>query len=900
MFERPWQSLLSVTRPNSWRTQSGIRTAGRKRHDRRPSLEVLENRLALTFVLGTTSLLEGAGSGTSSVIVKGSGGWSATSNVPWLQTSSVGVGNGVSVFRFEANTGVMRTGTLTIGGATLTVVQAGASYVEANPLTTLVSSGLNLPQGIAVDSAGNVYIGDWRGYALKEWNAQTQKLITLHDFPRDDGFQVQGVAVDQAGNVYVSLSDGDRGQLAEWNASTKKVTYLVKGTYKDPSILVRPQGLAVDATGNVFIADRNLGQIKEWNVATQSLSTVVASGLSGPNDVAVDAAGNLDIANYQGNSILQWNASTQSLKTVIAPYSGVQRPLSVAVDASGNIYIGDQTDKPIKEWNAATQTLTTLVSTERPDSSTPFGLAVDAAGNVYFDDFSNSFVKVLTRAFVPTGTISENAQSGADYTLSVLPVTQSLTGIFAPSMSNQSWLGVNGVSGGTGGAIRFSFTANTGAAPRSAQFTVLGKTITVTQQPALNISALFEGPAAGADSIVVNYAGDWTATANNSWLHTTSDGIGAGLATVTFDANPGGIRYGTLTIAGQTVNVTQAGNNYVAATSLTPVVSSQLIGPTGVAADASGNVVFADSGHNAIKMWNASTQTVSTLISSGLSDPRGVAVDGAGDIYIADTNQNRIKEWVAKTGTLITLVRKGLNDPTGVAVDAAGNVYIADTGNNLIQEWNVTTHALTTLVHTGLEKPQGVAVDGVGNVYIADTGHKAIKEWKASTRQVTTLISTGLTRPTAVSVDRSANVYIADSGNGAIKEWNALTGEVTTLASAPQLVNPSGVTVDGAGNVFIADTGNNAIKVLPRIFIPSNPFNESAAAGSDMLYPVVPTTASLTGVFAPSTDQGWLTITGVTDGVVRFAFTANNTGVDRTGHLIVLGQKITVTQDAPD
>ena len=462
MSERLWQSLLSVTRPSSRPTQSGVRMAGRKRHDRRPSLEALENRLVLSFVLGATSLLEGAGSGTSSVIVKGSGGWSATSNDSWLQTSSVGVGNGVSVFRFEANTGVTRTGTLTIGGATLTVTQAGASYVEANPLTTLVSSGLNRPQGIAVDSAGNVYIADWSGYALKEWNAQTQKLITLHDFPRDTGYQLQGVAVDQAGNVYVSLSDSGRGELAEWNASTKAVTYLVKPTFGKPSLLNRPQGLAVDAAGNVFIADRNLGQIKEWNVATRSLSTVVASGLSGPNDVAVDAAGNLDIACYQDNSILQWNAATQSLNTVIAPYSAVQRPLSVAVDASGNIYIGDQTDKPIKEWNAATQTLTTLVSTERPDSSLPFGLAVDAAGSVYFDDFSNSFVKVLTRAFVPTGTISENAQSGADYTLPVLPVTQSLTGIFAPSMSNQSWLGVNGVSSG---AIRFSFTANTGAAP---------------------------------------------------------------------------------------------------------------------------------------------------------------------------------------------------------------------------------------------------------------------------------------------------------------------------------------------------------------------------------------------------------------------------------------------------
>ena len=210
---------------------------------------------------------------------------------------------------------------------------------------------------------------------------------------------------------------------------------------------------------------------------------------------------------------------------------------------------------------------------------------------------------------MPTGTISENAQSGTDYTLSVLPVTQSLTGIFAPSMSNQSWLGVNGVSGGTGSAVRFRSPPTRVRHPQCA--------IHSPRQDDHSHAAaspqhqrLFEGPAAGADSIVVNYAGDWTATANNSWLHTTSDGIGAGLATVTFDANPGGIRYGTLTIAGQTVNVTQAGNNYVAATSLTPVVSSQLIGPTGVAADASGNVLFADSGHNAIKMWNASTQTV--------------------------------------------------------------------------------------------------------------------------------------------------------------------------------------------------------------------------------------------------------------------------------------------------
>ena len=106
------------------------------------------------------------------------------------------------------------------------------------------------------------------------------------------------------------------------------------------------------------------------------------------------------------------------------------------------------------------------------------------------------------------------------------------------------------------------------------------------------------------------------------------------------------------------------------------------------------------------------------------------------------------------------------------------------------------------------------------------------------------------------------------------------------------------VAVDNSGNVYIADTGNDMIKALPRVYIPGNAFNESAAAGSDTMYPVLPTTASLTGVFAPTSDQEWLKIDQVSNGVVRLSFSANNTGAGRTGHLIVLGQKINVTQAA--
>src|SRR5262249_33031502 len=59
-----------------------------------------------------------------------------------------------------------------------------------------------------------------------------------------------------------------------------------------------------------------------------------------------------------------------------------------------------------------------------------------------------------------------------------------------------------------------------------------------------------------------------------------------------------------------------------------------------------------------------------------------------------------------------------------------------------------------------------------------------------------------------------------------------------------------------------------------------------------------PTTQALTGVFAPSSDQSWLTIDGAADGVVHFTFTANPVGAPRTAHLTVLGQQVTVTQVA--
>ena len=409
----------------------------------------------------------------------------------------------------------------------------------------------------------------------------------------------------------------------------------------------------------------------------------------------------------------------------------------------------------------------------------------------------------------------------------------------------------------------------------------------------LGTLALVEAPASGTDSDIVVATGSWSATANALWLHTTASGTNNGLAMFSFDANSGATRSGTLTIAGLTLTVTQAGSTYVAANPVTALVASGLNTPGGVAVDSSGNVYIADTYNNAIKEWNASTQTVTTLVSTGLSEPEAVAVDSSGNVYIADTLHGMIKEWNAGTHQVSTLVSTGLFDPEGVAVDSSGNVYIADTFNDAIKEWNVGTQAVSTLI-SGLNKPYDVAVDVSGNVYFADWGNNAIKEWSPATGFTTTLVSSGLLHPTSVAVDGSGNVYFADQSHDAIKEWSATTHQVNTLVSGLNL--PEGVAVDGVGNVYIADTYNNAIKELPRAFVPAGAITESPAAGSDQLLPVLPASEVLTGVFAPSSDQSWLTLDSPSGGVIPFSFPANTGTTSLTAHITVLGQQITVTQ----
>jgi DNA-binding beta-propeller fold protein YncE len=749
-------------------------------------------------------------------------------------------------------------------------------------VTTLVSTPLISPYSVAVDSGGNVYIAGYQSHSVQEWLAASNTVTTLFSSPFTHAYDV---AVDGSGNVYTTGADS----IQEWVKATSTLTTLVSG-------LLQPQSVAVDNSGNVYITETDANVVQEWVRATGMVTTLVSSGLYvSLGGVAVDAAGNVYIADAGHNALKEWVAATGNVATLVS--TGLSLDTNLAVDGSGNVYCLDWGHSALKEFVAASGTFTTLMST---GFNNPFGAAVDASGNLYFA-LANQLME-LPRAYVGPTTVSEGGASGNDALLQVLPSTENLSAPFLPT-SDQSWLTIGGI---TGGVVNYSFTANPSASPRTANISILGQTIPVTQAGysfSLGTSALVEPATSDSDTdtLAATYSGAaWTASPVDSWLHlSTPNQSGTGNATVlfTFDANPNTTpRTGSLTIAGQTLSVTQAGTSYVAAGAVTTLVSSGLYYPSSVAVDGSGNVYIPDAGNNAIKEWLQATGTVTTLVSSGLNNPRGVAVDGSGNVYIADTDDNAIKEWVKATSSVTMLVSTGLSSPAPVAVDGAGNVFIADYRDSEIKEWVAATSSLTTLVSSGLIYPDGVAVDGSGNVYIADEGNYAIKEWLKATNTVTTLV-TGLSLPIGVAVDGSGNVYFSDADNSAVKEWLKATGTVTTLVSSG-LFRPAGVALDGAGNVYIPDTGNNAVKELPRAYVGPLAITEPFSSGSDTDQLTI--TASAVPWTATANDA-WLHVSsgyasGTGSAFVQFTFDANPNRAARTGTLTIAGNTLTVTQ----
>jgi sugar lactone lactonase YvrE len=258
-----------------------------------------------------------------------------------------------------------------------------------NAESTVSSSALSHPSGVALDAIGNIYIADtYNQRVLKE--TFTAGSYTESTVPTSPLSYPYGVAVDGSGNLYIA-DTGDNRVLKETFSAGSYIESTVPS-----SSLNGPFGVAVDGSGNVYIADtyNNRVLIEMLSAGNYTESAVPSSALNAPFGVAVDGSGNVYIADSYHGRVLKETLSAGSYAESTVPTSALGSSDGIAVDGSGNLYISNYYGWGLGNSNVLKETLSAgsyIESTVQTSAlNAPFGIASDGAGNVYIADTDNN------------------------------------------------------------------------------------------------------------------------------------------------------------------------------------------------------------------------------------------------------------------------------------------------------------------------------------------------------------------------------------------------------------------------------------------------------------------------------------------------------------------------------
>ena len=337
------------------------------------------------------------------------------------------------------------TGAGTAPEVTFTTVQSGTTPTYSPSATSIVGSAFQGPMGVAVDAAGNLFVADFYAGAVYEIQAGTGGAaagtvtagapnVALATTFR--GFVApSAVAVDGGGDVFVA--EYATHAIYEIQAGTGGAA---PGTVNGSSSVISiatsfsgfssPNGIAVDAYGNVYVADSGNGNnghpegVYEIVAGTggalpgtvNANSTVISigSGYISPSGIAVDASGNVYVADYNGSAVDEIEAGTNgaapgtvnasSTLTKIASNFSFTWPSGIAIDPAGDLFVTDAYNNAVYEILAgaggvsASSNVLTLSTTLHM----PIQDALDAQGNLYFADSSGTHVREMTLATPPT------------------------------------------------------------------------------------------------------------------------------------------------------------------------------------------------------------------------------------------------------------------------------------------------------------------------------------------------------------------------------------------------------------------------------------------------------------------------------------------------------------------
>ena len=880
-----------------------------------------------------------------------------------------------------------------LGQTTITTVAGGPGE---GPTATAIA--LRSPRAIAADSVGSVYIADTESQRIRKVTAAGVISVVAGNgvpgFSGDGGPAVAaqlrdptGVAVDSAGNVYIA----DMGNHRIRRVTSGGVISTLTGGTTD--LLSNPAGVAVDGAGMVYIADTENHRIRRF--AGGVLTTIAGTGGAGfagdggpatsamlwnPRGVAVDAAGNVYIADrwnrrirrvapngtidtIAGNGTMGFSGDNGN--ALAAQFGDVY---GVSIDLVGGVYVADASNHRIRRVSEGG--ITTIAGNGNPTASgdggsattaslyQPYGVAADIGGSIYIADTSNFRI----RAIAPGGVIRTMAGTGTPG-FSGDGLTATSAQLFNPTGATVDLAGNLYVADTDNHRVRR-------VSPAGTVSTVAGN------------GGIFHSGDGGQATAATLYRPSSVAVdaAGNLYI---ADTFNNRVRLVT----PGGV-ISTLVGGG-----TSPANGIAATT-------AQLLLPSAVAVDAAGNLYVADATNRIRRVAGGVITTIAgtgnygfagdggSALAAELAGPTGLALDTAGNVYLADGS--RIRRFLPG-GVITTLAGStapgsggdgggataaGLNYPVGLAVSSTGLFYIADSGNNRLREVNAAG-VIRTVAGTGvanisgdggdptaatLYDPRGVAIDNLGRVYVVDMRNQRIRRLTVTAATSFTTVPAGLllnvngvptVTPFSLSLAAGTNLTVeapvtqgppgtrasftgwTDGGpaarsiiigsEGAAYLANYATqylvttlvnpaagGSLTPGSASPDGFYPAGgllalTATTASGFVFSGFTGDLTGSTNPQNILLNGPrtvianftctyqlsastANVAAAAASASL-----TVSTGTGCAIPVTSGvSWLSVT-VSGATVTYSFAAN-TGPARGGILTIGGQLFTVNQ----